>query len=71
MQADKLLTGDGEQVERIGVAQVVLDEEGNLGQLVEGAQVFGVIDARFFQPLRAQGLAAYDVGDRGAQALEL
>jgi hypothetical protein len=35
VQAQQLLTRYGEQLERVGVAQVVLGEEGNAAQIVE------------------------------------
>jgi hypothetical protein len=39
VQAHQLLARDREQIERVGVAQVVLDEERDLGQVLERADV--------------------------------
>jgi hypothetical protein len=66
VQPQQLLARHRQQLERVGVAQVVLGEERDLGQLVEGRQVAFGFDACLVQTLGAQRLACDDAGDGGA-----
>jgi hypothetical protein len=63
VHADDLFAGNGEQPERVRVAEIVLDEEGDAGQVGERLEIFGARDAGFAQPLGAQGLRVQDPDD--------
>ena len=71
VHAHDLLAGNREQPERIALAQVVLDEERDLAQVLERGDVARLGDAGPGEALGAQRLSFQDAGDGGPQALEL
>jgi hypothetical protein len=71
VQPYELLAGDSQQLERVGVAQIILDEERDPRQVVERADVMERFDARLPQALGAERLTGDNASDRLAQALEL
>jgi hypothetical protein len=66
VDADDLLARDGEEAERIGVAQVVLPREGQEAQVVQRAQLRCIGET-----LAIERDALAERGDERSQALEL
>jgi hypothetical protein len=71
VQSHQVLARNRQQIERIGVAQVVLGEERDRRQVVERREIVGCGDSRLVQALGAERLAGQDAGGRFAQAFEL
>ena len=71
MQPDKLLARNRQQIEWIGVAQVVLGEERNARQVLERVEIVFGFDPGLGQAFGPQRLSLQDAGDRLAQASEL
>ena len=70
MQAHHVPHGAGEEPEGVGIAQVGLDREGELGDVRQGADpVRG--QAALLQALSEQGDMLIGAGDHGAQAPQL
>ena len=50
----QVIPGDGDQAEGIGVPQVLLGGEGQLGKVIDGADILG-LQAHLVEPLFVQG----------------